>query len=88
MALPVSHYLKVYRLRQAIARDRVSHPNASGRAFIDQLVESLACLDPSLPCDLVHVPAQDGGEWIAFVVQGQEQARIWVGTDGDQAHLA
>lgn len=88
MALSVSHYLKVYRLRQAIARDRVSHSSVSGFAFVDKVVESLARLDPSLPCDVVHVPAQDGGEWLAFVVEGQEQARIWVGTDGGQAQWA
>ena len=88
MTLPVSHYLKVYRLRQVIAQERASHPSVSGRAFIDKVVESLARLDPSLPCDLVHVPAQDGGEWLAFVVEGQEQARIWVSADGDQSHCA
>jgi hypothetical protein len=88
MALPVSHYLQVYRLRQAMGRDGAARRNASAQAFIDQLVESLARLDPSLPCDLVHVPAQEGGEWIAFVVQGQEQARAWVGTDRDEANSA
>jgi hypothetical protein len=88
MALPVSHYLKVYRLRQAMARDSDTHPSASGRAFIDQVVESLACLDPGLPCDLVHEPAQDGGEWVAFAVQGREQARVWLSNDGESANVA
>ena len=88
MALPVSHCLKVYRLRQAMGRDGAVRRSGSAQAFIDQLIESLACLDPSLPCDLVHVPAQDGGEWIAFVVQGKEQARVWVGTDGAEGNSA
>lgn len=81
MAWPVAHYLKIYRLRQSMARDGVTHPNAEGRAFMDQLVEGLARLDPTLPCDLVHEPSEGGGEWIAFVVQGQEQARVWISLD-------
>jgi hypothetical protein len=88
MALSASHYLKVYRLREAIARDGITRPSASAQPFFDQLIEGLARLDPSLPCELVHVPAREGGEWIAFVVQGPEQARIWVGTDGHEANPA
>jgi len=88
MALPVSHYLRIYRIRQGLARDSVSHPSASGRALFDQLVNRLECLDQSLLCHLVHEPTQNGGEWVAFVVEGQEQARIWVGPGDDQVHEA
>jgi len=78
MTLPVSHYLQVYKLRQGMAQGGVTHPNAEGRELIKQLVKRLACLDPSLPCHLVHEHKPSGGEWVAFVVDGQVQARILV----------
>jgi hypothetical protein len=84
MVLPVSHYLRLYRIRQAMARDGTTHPSIRGRAFFDQLVANLERLDPSLPCHLVHEPSSEGGKWIAFVVQGLEQARVWV-APGDEA---
>jgi len=43
MALPVSHYLRVYKLRQSIAQAGITHPNASGHELINQLAERLAC---------------------------------------------
>jgi len=43
MALPVSHYLRVPKLRQSIAQAGITHPNASGHELINQLAERLAC---------------------------------------------
>jgi hypothetical protein len=88
MALPVSHYLRVYRIRQGMAHDGITQPTASGRAFFDRLVTRLEALDQNLPVHLVHEPAPDGGEWVAFLVGGQEQARILVGPNDDQIHEA
>jgi hypothetical protein len=88
MALPVSHYLRVYKLRQGMAQAGITHPNASGHELINQLVERLACLDPSLPCHLVHEPAPNGGEWIAFIVEGEKQARLWVASNGGSVYDA
>ena len=78
MTLPVSHYLRVYRIRQAMAHDGTTHSSARGDTLFDQLVTNLERLDPNLPCHLVHEPSSEGGEWVSFVVEGQEQARVWV----------
>jgi len=72
MDLPVGHYLRIYKIR----RSGISAANRKGREFIDTLVERLAKLDPELPCQLLREPSSNGGEWFAFVVNGEQIARI------------
>ncbi len=83
MTVTVSELLGTYKLRQSMAQNGTTHPNEEGRRLIDQLVERLSCLEPSLQCDLKHMP-EPGGEWIAFIVEGKELARIWITQDEAQ----
>ncbi len=77
MTLPVSHYLEIYKRRQAMAQQGITEPNEAGRKLFDRLVERLSGLEPGLPVHLVREPGA-GGEWIAFMVQDQELGRLWV----------
>ena len=78
MADTVAHYLKLYRFRQSMMERGITHPNAEGRALINSLVERLATLDPSLPCELLHTKDAHQNERVAFVVAGREVASIVV----------
>ena len=81
MDLPVSHYLKIYRLRQRMAQSGVTKPSAEGRALIDRLVARLADLEPSLLCHLKEETDSKAGRRITFVVEGQELARLQIDSD-------
>jgi hypothetical protein len=84
MTVTVSEVLRTYKLRQGMARGGITKPNEVGQSLIDQLVERLSSIEPNLPCNLKHLPAP-GGEWIAFIVEDQEVARVWMAQDSAQA---
>ena len=77
MTLTVAHYLRIWTIRQGMARDGVTHPNDVGRKLIETLVSRLSEFPPSVPCELKRRSAP-GGEWLSFVVEDREIAKLWI----------
>jgi hypothetical protein len=50
--LPASHYLRVYRLKLGLAEGGTTTPAPEFVAFMRQLIENLADVDPSTPVEL------------------------------------
>ena len=81
MAPTVAELLRLYTIRQGMARDGVTHPNAVGRALIDTLVRRLSEQPPSATCDIRRQPGP-GGDWPSFVVDAKVLAKLWI-PDGE-----
>jgi hypothetical protein len=58
-----------------------TNPSKEGRELINQLVESLSTVDPSLACELTKTIDCDGNSWYGFIVEGNELARVNMGKE-------
>lgn len=81
MTPTVGELLRLYTIRQGMARDGVTHPSAVGRELIDTLVQRLSEQPASAACDITRQPGP-GGEWLSFVVDAQLMAKLWI-PDGE-----